>query len=375
MAAAPGGSSSWNRNNPAIRRILADVRELQIEPSDQYAARPVEDNMFDWHFSIRGPAGTDFEGGLYHGRIVLPPDYPFKPPSIMLLTPNGRWEVNKKICLSISAYHPEQWQPAWGIRTILEALISFMTTPGDGALGALDFSPLERKRLARESARYQHPLMPEVPALGTARPSSRDKYRSEIAKMHVVSLEPPTDSAPATDAPAAPVSAGPAPGLPGPEQGSVSTAAPSPAPALAPAPEPAHAHAHAPAPAPIPVPAAQTSTPVPGRAPAPAPAQAPAPAPELAPAEAPAAAREAELRRRAPAAAAAPTVETPPQQGQPGVAPAATPAQQQGAVATRRAAAPVRRRPDYLLYYAIALGLVIFAIIYRKAVRKFRQEL
>ncbi|GBG25853.1 Ubiquitin-conjugating enzyme E2 J1 [Hondaea fermentalgiana] len=141
---ASGEVPTWNRNSPSIRRIMADIRELQRDPSDQYAAKPLEDNMFDWHFVIRGPVGTDFEGGVYHGRIILPNDYPFKPPSIMLLTENGRWEINTKICLSISAYHPEEWQPAWGIRTILEALISFMVTPGEGALGALDYTPQER---------------------------------------------------------------------------------------------------------------------------------------------------------------------------------------------------------------------------------------
>ena len=99
----------------------------------------IQDNLFEWHFTIRGPSGTDFEGGIYHGRIVLPPEYPLKPPSIILLTvsedkiifivyisyenvfwfyyiylqPNGRFQVSKKICLSISAHHPETWQPSW----------------------------------------------------------------------------------------------------------------------------------------------------------------------------------------------------------------------------------------------------------------------
>jgi ubiquitin-protein ligase len=27
-----------------------------------------------------------FHPGIYHGRIMLPTDYPFKPPAIMLLT-------------------------------------------------------------------------------------------------------------------------------------------------------------------------------------------------------------------------------------------------------------------------------------------------
>lgn len=42
--------------------------------------------MFEWHFTVRGPRDSDFDGGFYHGRIVLPPEYPMRPPSIMLLT-------------------------------------------------------------------------------------------------------------------------------------------------------------------------------------------------------------------------------------------------------------------------------------------------
>ena len=156
---------SWNKNNPAIRRIHADVKELSKNASPHYRAVPLEENMFEWHFAIRGPKGTDYEGGKYHGRILLPADYPFKPPAIIFLTPNGRWKTKEKICLSISNYHPEQWQPAWGIRTILEAIISFMNAPGDGALGAIEVSSEERKRLAQESKSYVHPLMPELPEL------------------------------------------------------------------------------------------------------------------------------------------------------------------------------------------------------------------
>lgn len=152
---------------------MADVRELALDPSDQYSARPMEENMFEWHFVLRGPSGTDFQGGRYHGKILLPAEYPFKPPNIVFLTPNGRWETKTKICLSISAYHPELWQPAWGIRTILEALISFMPAPADGALGAVDSTPETRKRLALESMRYAHPLMPELPELGTGRVQSK----------------------------------------------------------------------------------------------------------------------------------------------------------------------------------------------------------
>lgn len=155
--------------SPSLRRIQADIRELALDPSPQYFAAPLESDMFEWHFTIRGAEGTDFEGGIYHGRILLPAEYPYKPPHIVFLTPSGRFETNTKVCLSFSAYHPELWQPAWGIRLILEALISFLPTPGDGAIGALDYKPEERKRLAKLSRSWCCPtcgpiakLLPKV---------------------------------------------------------------------------------------------------------------------------------------------------------------------------------------------------------------------
>jgi len=140
--------------SPSLRRIQADIRELALDPSDQYFAAPLENDMFEWHFTIRGAEGTDFEGGIYHGRILLPAEYPYKPPHIVFLTPSGRFETNTKVCLSFSAFHPELWQPAWGIRLILEALISFLPTPGDGAIGALDYKLEERRRLAKTSQSF-----------------------------------------------------------------------------------------------------------------------------------------------------------------------------------------------------------------------------
>lgn len=55
-----------------------------------------------------------------------------------MLTPSGRFEVNKKICLSISSFHPETWQPSWGIRTALLAIMAFFETEPKGAVGSLD---------------------------------------------------------------------------------------------------------------------------------------------------------------------------------------------------------------------------------------------
>ncbi|KAH9967885.1 ubiquitin-conjugating enzyme/RWD-like protein [Russula dissimulans] len=146
MAAPP----LLNKNNSAVKRIMQEARELANDPSTEYSAAPLEDDIFEWHCTLRGPAGTDFEGGLYHFRIRLPAEYPFRPPSIMLLTPNGRFELNTKICISFTNYHEELWQPAWGVRTAIIGLQGFFPLKGQAAMGvgALEVPSGERKRLA-----------------------------------------------------------------------------------------------------------------------------------------------------------------------------------------------------------------------------------
>ncbi|XP_010434860.1 PREDICTED: ubiquitin-conjugating enzyme E2 32 isoform X2 [Camelina sativa] len=70
---------------------------------------------------------------------------------ILNLKPSGRFETNTKICLSISDYHPEHWQPSWSVRTALVALIAFMPSNPNGALGSVDYPKEERRSLATKS--------------------------------------------------------------------------------------------------------------------------------------------------------------------------------------------------------------------------------
>lgn len=130
---------------------MQEIKELKRDRSPEFLAEALEEDIFEWHFVVRGPPDSVFEGGIYHGRILLPAEYPFKPPSFMMLTPNGRFQTGVKICLSISSHHPEHWQPSWSVRTAIVALMAFMPSPGQGALGSLDFSDDERRKLARQS--------------------------------------------------------------------------------------------------------------------------------------------------------------------------------------------------------------------------------
>lgn len=164
--------ASHNKNNAGVKRILQEAKELATDPSTDYNAAPLEDDIFEWHCTMRGSPGTEYEGGLYHFRIQLPSEYPFRPPSIMMLTPNGRFELNTKICISFTNYHEESWQPAWGVRTAIIALQGFFPLKGEAAVGvgAMECSTAERRRLASLSRSWacprcekpNHELLPDL---------------------------------------------------------------------------------------------------------------------------------------------------------------------------------------------------------------------
>jgi len=177
-------ASKYNQRNPAVKRILREMREMAEDASPAFHAEAVEEDIFEWHFAILGPEDSEFEGGIYHGRVLLPPEYPFKPPSFVLLTPSGRFETNTKICLSITQHHPEHWQPSWSVRTALTAVRAFMPSPAEGAVGSLDYSKEERRKLAERSRRA-------APEFG-ASPERREVAR----RAHAAALRKWADSRP-----------------------------------------------------------------------------------------------------------------------------------------------------------------------------------
>ncbi|KAG2349381.1 UBC-like protein [Suillus weaverae] len=196
-----------NKNNSAVKRIMQEARELANDPCTDYHAVPLEDDIFEWHCTLRGPASTEFEGGLYHFRIVLPAEYPFRPPSLMMLTPNGRFELNTKICISFTNYHEEEWQPAWGVRTAIIGLQGFFPLKGQAAtgVGSVEYPISERKRLAQLSREW---VCPQCNQCNLKHLPDPQEGPSKHANVPSPSPAPPADTAEVEvvqNSPAAPV--------------------------------------------------------------------------------------------------------------------------------------------------------------------------
>ncbi|KEG05635.1 putative ubiquitin-conjugating enzyme, partial [Trypanosoma grayi] len=141
----------------AIQRLSKEKKKLDETRVCDFYAAPLDDNIFEWHFTLQGPAESPYAGGLYHGSLQFPRTYPFAPPDIVFLTTSGRFEVGTRICSSISSYHPELWQPTYDIAMVLVALRAFMAQDEELGIGSLMrryVAPEEKRRMAAESHRF-----------------------------------------------------------------------------------------------------------------------------------------------------------------------------------------------------------------------------
>lgn len=138
-------------------------------------------------------------GGVYWGKLIFPSGYPFKPPSILMLTPSGRFAVNTRLCLSMSDFHPESWNPMWSVSSILSGLQSFFyeETPTTGAVQA---SKEARRLLAAASLEHNA----RVPLFGALFPDVLREQRELRALAAVDAPPPPPPVLPPAAGPAAP---------------------------------------------------------------------------------------------------------------------------------------------------------------------------
>ncbi|CAG8434894.1 8770_t:CDS:2 [Funneliformis mosseae] len=137
----------------AFKRLSKEYNNLQRNPPPYLMAKPLESNILEWHYVIRGPPETPYHNGEYHGVLLFPAEYPFKPPSIRMTTPSGRFQPDTRLCLSMSDFHPSTWNPAWSVPTILTGLLSFMVF-NEATTGSIKTTDADKRIYATRSHQF-----------------------------------------------------------------------------------------------------------------------------------------------------------------------------------------------------------------------------
>lgn len=144
------------------KRIHNELKLLQKDPLESIDVFPDETDIRKWYFLIRGPDDSEYKGGWYIGKLILSDNYPTTPVDFYMLTPSGRFDVEKKICLTISSYHSEQWSSIWSIQKILGAFLSVMVSDYDTGISHIKETPKARNILALKSVNYNINRFPDI---------------------------------------------------------------------------------------------------------------------------------------------------------------------------------------------------------------------
>lgn len=136
------------------KRLSSEFKLLMKEPLDNVKVTLVNDNLDTWYIKIYNLTDEEYKGGEYLMEILISKDYPFNAPDFRMLTPNGRFDVNRKLCFSNSGYHPESWSPMWNMKTIIMGFVSFFLEKHSTGIGHITTSVEEKKTFAQQSIEY-----------------------------------------------------------------------------------------------------------------------------------------------------------------------------------------------------------------------------
>jgi len=194
----------------ASKRLSKEYVAMQKEPPPFVWAAPDEKNILTWNYLVRGPPDSPFSGGEYHGVILFPPEYPFKPPGIKMLTPSGRFQPDRRICFSMSDFHPGSWNPAWSVATILTGILSFMLSD-EMTTGSVTTTEAEKRLLASRSHAWnltQKRFRDAFPEYCTEQmrelPNMGESVRGSASNSESTSTNPSTTTTPAPSTPTTP---------------------------------------------------------------------------------------------------------------------------------------------------------------------------
>jgi len=68
-------------------RLNSDFIQIIKDPVEHVEVIRDPKNKQEWHFVVRVPKTSLLTGYFFHGRIVFPLSYPFKPPMVVLISP------------------------------------------------------------------------------------------------------------------------------------------------------------------------------------------------------------------------------------------------------------------------------------------------
>ncbi|KAI9678764.1 MAG: hypothetical protein M1817_005821 [Caeruleum heppii] len=113
------------------KRINKELAEVTQNPPEGVKVDLLNDDIHRWQVWMNGPADSIYASGHFRLLLLLPADYPFKPPVLNFQTkiyhPNVTNDDKGSMCLGM--LKSEEWKPSSKIMGILETARNLLAEP------------------------------------------------------------------------------------------------------------------------------------------------------------------------------------------------------------------------------------------------------
>ncbi|KAH9298823.1 hypothetical protein KI387_030505, partial [Taxus chinensis] len=111
-------SSYENLPPKVIKELAKELKSLADAPPEGIRVLMNDDSLSAIFADIDGPAGTPYEGGLFHIKLILSHDFPLSPPKGYFMTKLFHPNIanNGEICVNTLK---KDWKPTLGLRHVL----------------------------------------------------------------------------------------------------------------------------------------------------------------------------------------------------------------------------------------------------------------
>eukprot|EP00475_Leptophrys_vorax_P022791 TRINITY_DN3100_c0_g1_i2.p1 TRINITY_DN3100_c0_g1~~TRINITY_DN3100_c0_g1_i2.p1 ORF type:complete len:122 (+),score=17.36 TRINITY_DN3100_c0_g1_i2:3-368(+) len=103
----------------SLKRLQRELAALRSIDPKGVKIVPCDSDPYLVDAFVEGPEGTPYAGGVFHIGVKIPVDYPFRPPTMKIITPIFHQDVNNNGMMCNCHEATCGWAPNLSILTIL----------------------------------------------------------------------------------------------------------------------------------------------------------------------------------------------------------------------------------------------------------------
>lgn len=162
-----------NRRQTAI--MMAQFRKATATPSEYIKYSIPDSNQTNiWYLLLSNFSGDENEFtyekkgktkyGEYLVKMEAPNDFPYNPPKFTLLTPNGVYDTDGVVCISIGEFHRSNYRATLGMFGFANQLVSGLIgwKSLGGGIRLIKTSKSKKKSFAEASHDFNMKNYPEI---------------------------------------------------------------------------------------------------------------------------------------------------------------------------------------------------------------------